>query len=426
MDEECLVSYKAGGMSFTQISNFDEWLIEPENLTRCLPFNRCLAAFQVRRKNKRYDDDGRAVSRYINMLRQEADTATYLYVRNGEQVFRIGTELEFDDMLFPSGDITFNEPQMVKMFGTQVDCLMPKRTFDTLMDEKKVNDAKYKQWEQENPKEEWSQIRGNKSRVYEWANPYRDRDAHRLHEYQLVDNDHLYFDTVKAYIDANIEKYNRIVLIIQGLLDRSEVFSPHPTTRLHVASEFDAMLKLVYDAEHVLTYGEAPSFEAYRERCNFEINHESVFVGQEQAWFAIECEKENEKRARNPYSDHIGDTNNWRPSYEERGMGYLAKAGQIQMKGRKAIFSWLKERANAWEYRDNDPNRYLRRTVTLSFDDLFNVSAYKKGDYKQFFRDPRTRQDYIKWAPYLLAAEDYVCGRATVKEPNTFELRESE
>ncbi len=38
---------------------------------------------------------------------------------------------------------------------------------------------------------------------------------------------------------------------------------------------------------------------------------------------------------------------------------------------------------------------------------LFNVDAYKRGDFKQFYLDPRTRVDYLKWAPFLLAAEDF-------------------
>lgn len=38
---------------------------------------------------------------------------------------------------------------------------------------------------------------------------------------------------------------------------------------------------------------------------------------------------------------------------------------------------------------------------------LFCVDAYTPGDYHMFFDDPRTRAEYLKWAPYLLAAEDW-------------------
>jgi len=42
------------------------------------------------------------------------------------------------------------------------------------------------------------------------------------------------------------------------------------------------------------------------------------------------------------------------------------------------------------------------------------VSAYKPGDYKKFFVDPRTRAQYLKWARMLLAAEDYCSGHIKI------------
>ena len=56
-------------------------------------------------------------------------------------------------------------------------------------------------------------------------------------------------------------------------------------------------------------------------------------------------------------------------------------------------------------------------TVTVPESRLFNVSAYEPGDYLQFFRDPRTRADYLKWAPMLLAAEEFHAGNLEAKEP---------
>ena len=45
---------------------------------------------------------------------------------------------------------------------------------------------------------------------------------------------------------------------------------------------------------------------------------------------------------------------------------------------------------------------------------LFNVSAYKPGDFHMFFDDPRTREEYLEWAPLLLSAEEYHAGRMKV------------
>ncbi len=44
---------------------------------------------------------------------------------------------------------------------------------------------------------------------------------------------------------------------------------------------------------------------------------------------------------------------------------------------------------------------------TAPVDELLNVSAYQKGDFKIFFADPRTRGEYLRWAPLLMAAEKW-------------------
>ena len=46
------------------------------------------------------------------------------------------------------------------------------------------------------------------------------------------------------------------------------------------------------------------------------------------------------------------------------------------------------------------------------------MDAYTPGDYKQFYDDPRTRELYLKWAPLLLAAEDWHAEQAKEKKKN--------
>lgn len=49
----------------------------------------------------------------------------------------------------------------------------------------------------------------------------------------------------------------------------------------------------------------------------------------------------------------------------------------------------------------------VRDAIQVDAARLLNVSAYTPGDYRQFYDDPRTRADYLEWAPLLLAAEDW-------------------
>jgi len=59
----------------------------------------------------------------------------------------------------------------------------------------------------------------------------------------------------------------------------------------------------------------------------------------------------------------------------------------------------------------------IRTTLTVPQNRLFNISAYQPGDFKQFYRDPRTRGDYLRWAHMLLTAEDYHAGLIEVAAP---------
>ena len=54
--------------------------------------------------------------------------------------------------------------------------------------------------------------------------------------------------------------------------------------------------------------------------------------------------------------------------------------------------------------------------VSHPIDEVNIGEWYKPGDFKIFFNDPRTRADYVKWAPFLLAAEDYHAGKRKVNE----------
>jgi len=52
----------------------------------------------------------------------------------------------------------------------------------------------------------------------------------------------------------------------------------------------------------------------------------------------------------------------------------------------------------------------LPSKIMVPASELLNVSAYTPGDFHQFFDDPRTRAQYLKWAPLLLEAEEYKAG----------------
>jgi len=410
MDEECLLDYRNGGMDFQSIDQFDEWISEPVNRDRIMPFPRCLVAMRVRRQDKEREFDGTLLSAYINIRLGSLDKLTFLYIRNGEQIYRLNCDLKFGEMIFPDR-ASFNphDEKMVKMFASRVDEIITKGDYDQRVKEYNSMKQKYKQWRKDNPKKTWDKSKGD----WDFANPYRDVElgfGFNPGDWQPFSPNNVYYDEVSKVLSDEMKKYNRIALIIQGLFDRSPVLHPHPPVRTWTPEGFDAAVKLIYDGDSSVLYGgDKPDFQAYRQKCNESINIDSVLVGQELYWMQKEAEKENERQSRDWRVKHKIYHKTLKP-YGNPGPGYLAKMLRWNKRAKQAIFRWERERTR-YSYGKDDN---IPCTLTVPVDCLLNISAYRTGDYKQFFLDPRTRAEYLQWAPMLLAAEEYHAGNKKV------------
>lgn len=420
MDEECLLNYRTGGMEFKDIEAFDRWLCEPVNRDRILPRQRCMVAMQVRRNVKERESTGNLRTDLINFQIAQSDGWTYLYIRNGGQVHRLCCDLEFDDLIFPSREtVNLSEPMMFKMWGgRKVQEMITRADFELRCTEELEHERNCAEWERANPRDAW--LRDNPNRSWEFANPFGKLRSHfrfRADDWHPFDPSSVYFDEASEQIAAQIQKYNRVALLIQGLFDRSDALHPHPTAKTWTADGFAAAAELVYDGTGVLNNSEPPDFDAYRERCNETLNAESVVIGQEAYWL----ERETEKECRRLDAD-------WRNSSEYRptsfrprgnpGPGYVAKIHSWKPRARTALFAWMRKRQTDDPWAGKHFGEGIRATITVPASALFNVSAYTPGDYKRFFADHRTRAQYLKWAPMLLAAEEFHAGNLKLDVPD--------
>lgn len=440
MDEECLVNYSAGGMEFTDITHFDAWLADPENFHRLLPFSKCVCLFQVRRNIK----ERRAstlMDAFINVRLAQQDQNTFLYVRNGEQLYRLTIyDFEFGAKLFPdSGSDNLDEPMMVKMFAGSVDRIISKREFDADFKEWSTNRRLSDKWIEENPFDEWKKLkfeaglaRLNEAKedigvteygrrleklqdrledenkfLWRGENPYANRERFNPNDWTPLTPENIYYDEALAKVNAETKQFNAMALILQGLLDRSEVFHPHPPVKTWEPDGFTSIFELVYDGSAVIHSGEKPDIEAYIAGCNELIDTNSVLYGQQKAWMRREAEKENARRARD-YSGQYQNTAEleYFSPYGNPGPQKLSKPERLSRDKTKALFVWERDLVGLDRYGET-----RRATFNAPVSELFNVSAYKPGDYKKFYTDSRTRMEYLKWAPMLLTAEDYHAGR---------------
>lgn len=418
MDEECLANYETGGMVFEDIGEFDEWLTRQDNLDRILPKPRCVVAFRVRRYKKAREAE--SISDLLSIsLKEKQDELTFLYMRNGQRVYRLATGIEFDEQLFPDperahlrGKLYVNGTTLI----TEGEYLERKETYARQRKEmaadirsaRRRKIPKGGKWNEHEVKPD-----GTKAQVVRHYGYPRIRDE--AYGYTPFTPAHINYDDIRAKMQADIESHNRIVLILQGLLDRSMVFHPHPRLNLMVEKDFQAALELVYDDSRAIAPGEAPDFEAYRVKLNAQLKPGDVVVGQEDEWLKYEAE-----RYRNDSRRYYNRRDSWeKERYQppgNPGPGYLARCVSVTRTG-KVTFKWQRERQTPksrkwWKY--GHQQDIIPCSFTVDASKVFNVSAYKPGDFKRFYADPRTRADYVKWAPLLLAAEEWHAGNRTL------------
>ncbi len=398
MDEECLLDYRHGGMEFSQIKEFDRWLAEPTHRDRILPFPRCVVAFRVRRKRKERAWDGGFATALLNMNLEKYDELTALYIRNGDQLYRMDCDLEFGGLIFPGkGEVNLSEPMMIgrQWGGIKI---IPVREYEGMVEDQKKKRAQSSAWEKANPKKSWIH------------NPHEGMgDSDIEDDWEPFTKDSVDYDDAQGVIADRVKQYNRIALILQGLLDRSDVFHPHPPVQLWKQEGFESFVKLIYDGTDTLAHGDPPDFKAYVKRCNESLKEGSFTIGQDHAFARKEAKKENDRRWRGPSLDlHY--------PYGNPGPGYMAKVAVWHPRTHKATYKWNRERQRYVRWGNGQPGDPLPTSITVLEEKLFNVSAYKLGDYKQFFQDPRTRAGYLQWAPMLLVAEEYHAGNIRIDD----------
>lgn len=390
MDEESLYEYQAGGMDYKNIREFHQWMARKENRDRLLPFPRCIVAFQIRRHDKEREAvDLRDFFRIAE--ERDMDKMTFIYIRNGEQLYCLQTGIDFDAKLFPDMDRQMlNGKLYAEMFGSSFRRLVSEGEY---LQRKEEYLAKKKKHEEASDEERW--------RHSGYDHGFRD-----LEEFTP---DNVNYDDIKKGIDDDLQKHNRLILVLQGLADRSPVFHPHPVWKLW-SSDFEKAIIPVYDDDRALVAGDKPDFEAYRTRINASIKAGNVTIGQERAW-----NKAERKKAQDRFNRSWGrGTFYYSPPWGNPGPGRFAKVVKVSKKNQSATYEWKRDRQKLRDEWGRRLEPFIKTSISVPFKSLFNVDGYKPGDYKMFFRDPRTRQEYLKWAPYLLGAEDYHAGKVKI------------
>lgn len=403
MDEECLAEYRTGGMEFDNLPEFDRWMAEPENRDRLLPRPRSVVAFRVRRNTKQREAE--SLRHYINIKFsgvEEDDKLTFLYIRNGDQLFRLNTEIEFGERLFPDLDHSVLDGTVyAKMFADRVEGVISEHEYKAMVASDEEKKRRYAR--------ECEEAERAGKETFWVTRPHLEIDYNHFEKWTP---DSVYYDDIERFIRGEMDRHNRVVLLLQGLLDRSPVFQPHPPWQLWDAAGFGQAIRLIYDDSRALVEVDMPDFEAYRARVNASIQPGSLTVGQDDCWARREAARENARVLRSwRESKHYFERTHFRP-YGNPGPGMIAEVKEVSKKG-DCTFEWERERLSSRYW--FDPHGPIKVKLKVPSSALLHVNGYRPGDFRQFFADPRTRADYLQWAPLMLEAEEWHAGNRSGK-----------
>lgn len=346
MDEETLIDAVDGGMDFKSMDKFDMWAADNiETITA--GHERAVIAWKVRRHGKDYGTVGSLSDAFRQCEWHERNKFTYLLIRNGQRVYRYWSAIEFHPRLIPlRGE--FSKP-----------LLRENRSHPT--------------------------FRGPAFGT-------------RVEENEVVTTDDMDYDDKLKERNVAIRHYNRILYVIQGLLDRTKAFSPHPPIMLSDSHHVALWVVMKHDEEDTLPNGNPPSWEDYRNACNAKLRVGDV----------VYCQFEYKT---NPRSWR--DKSEWREYNGFMRVSRLEKEGKIMVVDSPGTrYGYEHQTYGEW----GEWPKKKRDHHEIKITEAFNVAAYAQGDYKQFLCDPALKGQYLRWAPFLLSAEK--AAKMTAEEMN--------
>lgn len=356
MDEETLLEVFDGGMDFKNLSDFDEWVAEPQNRDRVLPFPKGIAAFKVRRYDKDYGPVATLWEAFMQTEWRQLNAATYLLIRNGDNLYRIASAVDFSPRLIPL-----------------------RSEFDNAFIREK----------------KWS------------TDP----------ESFTVTPDHFEYDKYANKLRAHLQHYSRIVILIQGLLDRSEVFQPCLPVNLTKMGEFERTIEIVRDEEDVIAVTEDKQWSQYMAE-----NRAGIKKGT-WVWIGYPDRERGYRVNERPQIMKVEGLRKGRETdafkvTKYHGSGKYTEYYEQPEKiiGQPGIVvSWpWGEVVDRWTGRYRDSDRRCRQWIPLRC--VFNLEAYQAGDYAPFAQSRDQKKHYREWAKYCFKGEDWIAGRIDKRE----------
>lgn len=338
MDEECALAARDGGIDVQSIEAFDQWIVsDPAHIQQVMPEQKGIIAFHIKRYRKEYADP------WTNAQLNEANIHwTYFLIRNGENLYRVFVDIVLGGNLFPT-----------------------KHEFDELFT------------------------------TYE--TDYNHPDRPRVEKF-LKPGSKEYMKAMEA-ADAKNRHYLRVVLILQGLLDRTPIFKPMPVERINICNmdACEEYVRLIYDHENTLGDGR-PKFREWQTTINAQLDVGHRIIGVFNYSSKLRGDKEYEESRIYPRTACYPNSCALH-TIEKRDEGADGEALVI-------LYERTGDTIYGRSWRDRAHEATVRARCKLYRDDRFilNFDAATVEDMKYYMTSRLSRHEYRTMIPVLETA----------------------
>lgn len=338
MDEECAIAARSGGIDIESVEQFDEWLLEDDkHLRQVLPETKGIIALHIKRYKQDYGNP------WEDVQKNEANLKwTYFLIRNGDNLYRVYVDMNVGSILFPTKD-----------------------EFEDLF------------WVEET----------------DWNDPARPTIRH-----PVKPGSKQYMQALDR-AEARRKHYLRIVLVLQGLMDRTPIFKPMPIDRINICDprHCEEWLNLIYE-ENVLTDGR-PTFREWQKTINEELDVGFRIIGIfDYASKLRGNEKEYEPCRLYPV----------RANYPDSKVLYTIEDKEAEKYGDRYVFRYERKgeqiyKRDAWNYQDRYVEPTVRARCWLLKSDRFilNFDSATVEEMEYYINHRLSRHEYRDMVPLL-------------------------
>lgn len=100
LDEELGLIANLIELDFKDVPQIDKWLFSADRWKKLLPLPKCIVVTRIRRDEKDYGPGAGIMGAFWNAM----NMAHLVWIRDGENVWRFGTDVKFEERIFPATD----------------------------------------------------------------------------------------------------------------------------------------------------------------------------------------------------------------------------------------------------------------------------------------------------------------------------------